>query len=172
MSIKCQYGRPAENGDYVLTLHQYSYNATVLPGRVWNGKVYTGTQVRDGKQHKNDIHKLSAITVIDPNVLTEEQKFNIQADMAESIPGYGEVPKSLDRYLAKTHFEEIDQVWEAFKLCRNSEDAEKVCNLMKYGYGGTLGQFVYSPQSKKEFSILRIAEPDSRSYIFFNYLTD
>lgn len=146
-TVKCQFGKDAENGDYVLTLHQYGYNgknSIVLAGRVWDGKVYTGTRISDGTVQKTDIHKLSAILVIDPALLTEKQKADIQVDMCDCIPGFGTAPKTLERYLKVTYFEHINQVWDAFELCRCEEDIETLIDRLKYGWGGKFGDFSYS----------------------------
>lgn len=145
--MKCQFGRDAQNGDYVLTLHQYGYNgknSVVLAGRVWNDKVYTGWKPADGLVHKTDIHKTSAILVIDPMILSKTQKDNIEADMCECIKGYGEVKETLTRYLAKTYFDHIDKVWHAFELCADESDVETVIDRLTYGYGGKFGIFEYT----------------------------
>lgn len=146
-TVKCQFGRDAENGDYVLTLHQYGYkgkDSIVLAGMVWDGKVYTGWRPHDGNPQKTDVHKLNAILVIDGNILTDEQKQNIQADMAECLPGFAEPPKTLKRYLERTKLEHIKQVWAAFELCKNEDDLDELCDRLKYAYGGKFGEFEYT----------------------------
>lgn len=150
--MNVQYGPEAQNGDYVVTLHRYGYqgrDAEVLVGRVWDGKVYTGVR-RDGK----DIHKLNAVIVIDPSLLTQEQKDRIQADMADHIAEFKAPPATLDMYLERTYLDHIDKVWEAFELCKNEEDIEKLLNLLHYGYGGKFGTFSYMVYpDKKMFTV-------------------
>lgn len=157
-SVPCDFGPAAVNGDYVVTLHRYGYQgkeARALAGRVWDGKVYTGVRDVKGK----DVHKLSAIVIINPSLLTQKQKDRIQADMADHLKEFTAPPATLDRYLERTYIDHIDKVWAAFELCQNEEDIKKLIDRLHYGYGGTFGEFSYTVTEEGEtFNVLNSYE--------------
>lgn len=156
--MKTQFGYDAKNGDYVITIHQSGYqgkDVSILPGRVWNGKVYTGVIQWKGNKRTN-IHKINAIMVIDPIILSQKQKDDIQADMAEHIPGFTAPPANLERYLERNYLDHINKVWDAFELCQDEFDIEMLIDKLKYGYGGKFGSFDY------------IADEEAHSFTIFN----
>lgn len=90
--IPCKYGRPAYDGDYVLTLdvNYIARRGKTLIGKLYNGKIYTGVTM-DTNRDKY-IHKLQAEIVIPEYVIKgdsfKEIKEAIEKDILLHNPDY------------------------------------------------------------------------------------
>lgn len=90
--IPCKYGRPAYDGDYVLTLdvNYVARRGKTLIGKLYKGKIYTGVTMDTNKDKY--IHKLQAEIVIPEYVIKDqisEETINaIEKDILLHNPDY------------------------------------------------------------------------------------
>ena len=90
--IPCKYGRPAYDGDYVLTLdvNYVARRGKTLIGKLYNGKIYTGVTMDTNKDKY--IHKLNAEIVIPEyvikNQISKETIEAIEEDILLHNPNY------------------------------------------------------------------------------------
>lgn len=147
--IKCDIGKQAVDGDYVLVDNNHSYVKNYCIGRVYQDKVYTGKVIgwkntKQGREPKF-LHRLDAIMVVDLSNVSQQTIDDINYDISLHCKDYtGDVPKmGLKRYLQVTHLDSMDKVWAAFKLCADFQDLDFLINILKNGYGACWGTFSY-----------------------------
>ena len=145
--MDCLFGPAAKDGDYVLVVKRTGYQGKYVDhyiGRVFKGKVYTG--IRDSAVGGNYVHTMSALMLYtaEPG---EEVKVRIQRDLAMNNPDDFEMPAylNLDDFF-ETHLNfKAEDIEQAFALCKNEEEVDRVCGWLHFGHGGLYGDYTYAP---------------------------
>lgn len=143
--IKCEFGVAAQDGDYVLIAKKSGYQGrttTHYLGRVYNDRVYTGVyaehiETKKGEVKPTFIHSLSAVLVVDPRIVPEKTKADIQYDLHLAFPRrFTEPEMTLERFMQVSNWRENTEelVEQAFNLCKSVDEVNALASRFTYGF--------------------------------------
>lgn len=163
--MKCEFGRDAIEGDYVLVMHRTGYGGKDVRhyiGRVHRSKVYTG--IRTGLKNGQPVflHKTAVLTVVPYETVTPETILRTQRDLAFNFPDEFAMPTpeytSIEDFLENNNLGSVGNIEKAFSYCKNTSDIGKVCTVLNSGYGGEAGTFSYFVSAAKPNTFQVIAK--------------